>query len=53
MGFGTCVGGTDTYVSLLPEVREMTHFGRGGPFSQFPEDCWLLSNCQKLSIGPG
>lgn len=35
MGFGTCVGATDSYLSLLPEVREMTLLVEGGQFQKF------------------
>lgn len=38
MGFITCVGATDSSLSLLPEVGEMTPLGRGGPVSQVPEE---------------
>ena len=36
-------------MTLLPEGRERTPFGKGEPVSQVPEECWLLSNCQKSS----
>lgn len=40
-------GTTGGQMSLLPEVKEMTPFGRWEPVSQIPEKCWLLSKCQK------
>lgn len=40
-------------MSLLPEVRDMTAFDIWERVSQVPEKCWLLSNLQKCSYGPG
>lgn len=44
---------TVSHVSLPPEVREMTLFGRGEPASPAPEECWLLLNHLKPSYTPG
>lgn len=44
---------TGTHIALLPEVREMSLFGRWEMVLQVPEDFWLLSNHQKSSCSPG
>lgn len=50
MGFDMLIGTTGSHLLLLPEVREMTAFGRGEQVSQVPVDCWLLSYCQESSV---
>lgn len=39
--------------SHMPEVREITPFGRGESTSQVPGKVWLLPNHQKSSCSPG
>lgn len=51
--FDMLVGATGTHISLLPEVREMSPFGRWEMVLQVPEEFWLLSNHQKSSCSPG
>lgn len=50
---GILIGTTDTHVSHLPVIREMTHFGRGELTSQVPEESRFLSISQKSSNSHG
>jgi hypothetical protein len=53
MGFDMLIGPTGGHMSLLPEMRKMTSFSRWEAVLQVPEECYLLSNLQKSSHGPG
>lgn len=53
MSFQVLIGTIDSPLLLLSEVMEMTLLGRWEPVSQGPEECRLLSNCQKSSYNPG
>lgn len=50
---GILIGTTDTHVSHLPVIREMTHFGRGELTSQVLEESRFLSISQKSSNSHG
>jgi hypothetical protein len=53
MSFEMLIGATGSHMSLLPEVRGMTSFGRWEPASEVLEKCWLLSSHQKFSYSSG
>lgn len=40
------------HMSSLPEVRELTPFGRWELLSQAPKECWPLSNHKNSSYSP-
>lgn len=47
MSFDVLMVTTGSHVSHLPEVREMTPFGKWESVSHISKECWLLSNCQQ------
>jgi hypothetical protein len=44
MSVDMLIGTTDSQVSPLPVIRELSSFGRGELVLQVPEECWLFSN---------